>query len=190
MPSVDYELRYLQAGISVLEDYILANDLYWPIGVRAESGNPPYPRLTLGGMLFAQKKARARPLNSNQQGELEDIENQMKDLRNRWRGAWEKKAAAEFHSRLKLWNNFWEDFRENPDANLDRYNYEVNRRVQLELLADAAGNLSRAEVEMLRGLDGKLRTMLMPGDFIWESELASSFPSDKYWYLYGWIKIR
>ena len=83
MPSVDYELRYLQAGISVLEDYILANDLYWPIGVRAESGNPPYPRLTLGGMLFAQKKARARSLNSNQQGELEDIENQMKDLRNR-----------------------------------------------------------------------------------------------------------
>ncbi len=190
MPSIDYELRYLQAGLSILEDYILSNDLYWPIGVRAESGNPPYPRLTLGGILFANKKAQALPQNFKQQRELQEIEAQMVDLQNRWRVAWGKKAAAEFHSRLQLWNNFWEDFRENPDANVDRYNYEVNRRVQLELLSDSTDHIPRAEQEMLAGLDGKLHAILMPGDFIWEPELASSFPPDKYWYLYGWIRIR
>jgi hypothetical protein len=190
MPSVDYELRYLQAGISILEDYILSNDMYWPVGVRAESGNPPYPRLTLGGMLFARKKAQARPLNVAQRNELGNIEAQMDELQNRWRVAWENKAIAEFHSRLQLWNNFWEDFRDNPDANVDRYNYEVNRRVQLELLSDTADNIPQAELNMLKGLDGKLHAVLVPSDFIWEPELASSFPPDKYWYLYGWIRIR
>ena len=42
MASADYELRYLQAAVSVLERYLLSSDLYWPIGVAAPPGTTPY----------------------------------------------------------------------------------------------------------------------------------------------------
>lgn len=66
MPSAEYDLGYLKAGISALENYLLSNDLYWPVGASSPSGEPAYPRLTLGGLLLAQKRAHARNLTPEQ----------------------------------------------------------------------------------------------------------------------------
>ena len=54
MPSPEYDLRYLKAGIEQLESYLLSSDVYWSIGTRAPAGETPYPQLTIGGLLLAR----------------------------------------------------------------------------------------------------------------------------------------
>jgi hypothetical protein len=185
MPSVEYDLRYLKAGASSLENYLLSNDLYWPIGASPPAGEPPYPRLTLGAIQIAQKRSHARSLSAEQQAELSRLDELIDAIRARWRSAWKQKAAAEFRSRLNLWRNYIQDYRSNPEGNVDRYAYEVGRRVQLQLLDQEVDDLPETEMKLLDGLDKFLLAVLIPGPFIWESQLEAAFPRDIYWYLYG-----
>lgn len=185
MSSAEYELRYLEAGLAVLESYLLSGDLYWPIGIKAQRGERPYPLLTLGGLLLSERRAHAFPLTMEQRTRLEQVDTQIDALRSNWRVAWGQKAAVEFRSRLNLWRNFIEEYRDNPEAHFDRYAYEVSRRVQLQLLGQDAEKLSDAETNLLNGLDQYLRAKLNPGEFVWESEIQSGFPLDTFWYLYG-----
>ena len=188
MPSFEYDLRYLQAGIDQLEAYLLAKDLYWPVGISAASKETPYPQLTIGGLLLSLKRLQANARSPEQQASLAKVEQQLDTVRTRWRVAWENKAAQDFHARLNLWRDFLEDYSDRPSAHYDRYSYEVGRRVQLALLQDSAGKLPAAEIELLKGLDALLRSVFVPGKFIWDESLASSFPQTDFWYLYGAIK--
>jgi hypothetical protein len=183
--TADYELRYLKAGTDLLEKYILAPDLYWPIGLRAGPGLPPYPNLTLSGILLMNQKIHARKLPEAQQTELAGLGDRMEQVKAHWRVAWSKKAANEFHSRLTLWGNFLDDYRDDPRSNVDRYDYEVSRRAQLTLLMPEAEQIPAVEEELLNGLDKFLLSIFISGEFIWEPELISGFPRDVYWYLYG-----
>ncbi len=188
MQTLQYDLGYLRAALSILEEYLLSTELYWLIGGSPPSGEPAYPSLTLGGVLLAQSRVHAHPATNEVAEQVTLIDEQIHTLRGHWRSAWEHKAEHEFHARLNLWRDFLEEYRKNPDANLDRYAYEVGRRVMLELLKPEAGAIPRAELELYTGLDGLLRAVLIPGAFIWEQELAPGFPKTIYWYLYGRLK--
>ena len=188
MPSFEYDLRYLQAGIDQLETYLLAKDLYWPPGISALSTETPYPQLTIGGLLLSLKRLQAAARSADQQAALAEVERKLDDVHTRWRVAWEKKADQDFHARLNLWRDFLEDYRDHPSAHYDRFPYEVGRRVQLELLKDNTGEIPAAEANMLDGLDGLLRSVFTPGQFVWDEYLAPSFPQQPFWYLYGSIK--
>ncbi|MBN2548330.1 MAG: hypothetical protein JXB15_04165 [Anaerolineales bacterium] len=188
MTTAEYEIRYLRAGIEIGEKYLLAKDIYWPAGIRAPWGEPPYPQLTLGGLLLAQKRAAALEKTQLQQAELDDLSVQLDALRSRWRTAWGKKASAEFRARLVLWRDFLEEYRQQPAANSDRYAYEVGRRVMLDLLQEDALDLHPTQVELLDGLDLWLKAILVKGDFVWDAALQDSFPAAKYWYLYGRLR--
>lgn len=188
MALAEYEFIYLRAALRLLENYLLAKDLYWPIGVKAPIGNAPYPQLTVGNLLLFLQRLRAYLLTNDQQAELTRIEQQLYSLQTHWRVAWEEKSLREFSARLKLWRDFLEEYRGSPENHVDRYHYEVNRRVLLELLIPQSGKLPSPEVEMLRGLDSLLFARFIPGDFIWEIDLINNFPPQPYWYLYGTLK--
>jgi len=185
MLTASYNLQYLQAGLDQLESYLLSKDLYRPIGIRAAHGQPPYPQLTLGWLLLARLRAQATSQTPAQLAELQRLSQQVDALRSRWRTAWGDKAQAEFRARLNLWRDFLEEYRQAPASNYDRYAYEVNRRLLLELLAPEATHLPEADLQALAGLDGLLRAVLAPAAFIWEPVLAPSFPQPTFWYLYG-----
>lgn len=188
MPTLEYDLGYLRAALTMLDDYLLSNDLYWSIGNSPPRGEPPYPSLTLGGVLLAQARAHAHPRPGNLIEQIASADEQLNAVRGRWRSAWGRKAGRDFHARLNLWRDFLEEYRQNPEANLDRYAYEVRRRAMLHLLESGAGEIPKAEQELMAGLDRLLRIALIPGDFVWEVELAAGFPEETYWYLYGRLK--
>jgi hypothetical protein len=188
MPSYEYDLRYLQAGVDQLEAYLLVEELYWPAGVSAPRGQPPYPQLTPGGLLLARQRLQATAETPAQQAELMRLERRLEALQSQWRTAWGKKARQDFHARLKLWRDFLEEYREKPSAHFDRYAYEVGRRAQLQLLISEAIDLPSAEAQSLDGLDKLLRAIFAPGAFVWEERIASSFPPTSYWYLYGSLR--
>jgi hypothetical protein len=188
MPTFEYDLRYLKAGIDQLEAYLLAGDLYWPIGTNPPKGEPPYAQLTPGGLLLARQRLESTAVSPTQEAEFARQAQHFEALCSQWRTAWGNKARQDFHARLKLWRNFLEEYREKPTAHYDRYHYEVGRRVQLHLLTTESADLPTAELDAVNGLDKLLRAVFIPGKFLWEEILRSSFPQKDYWYLYGTIK--
>lgn len=174
MTSAEKDRAYLEAGIPELQDYLLSDELYWPITARGYD----MPRLTIGSLLLSKVRLAAR-------GErIEALQARLDAVRSKWRVAWETKADREFKSRFGLWNNYLTDYRQNPESHADAYSHEVRYRAMLQLLL---GELSSPppEQEALSQLDSVLRTGLSPGEFIWEAGLQPGFPRDEYWFLYG-----
>jgi hypothetical protein len=188
MPSIEYDLRYLKAGLIDLEGYLLSKELYWPLGATPPKGEPPYSRLTMGGLVMAAHNLQYRNLDPQQQAQVDELKLRLEQQKSKWRLAWEKKATRAFSERLRLWRDFVEDYRSGPNSNADRYPYEVRRRVMLHLLAPETSETPREEVEMLSALDSLLRAVLLPGPFVWETDLMQAYPQTTYWYLYGHLK--
>ena len=177
MSSIEKDKAYVEAGIPELGDYLLSNELYWPISARGYS----LPRLTIGGILLMLARLDAR-------GErTESLRLRLDGIRTRWRVAWETKAGREVQARMRLWSNYLADYRHNPESHADAYSHEVSYRVMLHLLM-AELPTPQAEESALSHLDTLLRTRLLPGDFIWDADLEGGFPGKVYWYLYGKLK--
>ena len=184
------DLKYLEAGLEVLEAYLLADGLYWPVGASAPAGEPDFPSLTLGGLLLARQRLSASALSGDQQTLYQSLSAQLDDVHQRWQVAWERKAQRSFHARVNQWRNFLVDYGSHPAEHASRYAYEVRLRVMLALLLPTAGAVDAAELELLSGLDQIVRARLEPGGFIWDAALAAAFPQPAYWYLYGALQTR
>ena len=177
MNPIEKDKAYLEAGIPELGDYLLSNELYWPISTRGFD----LPRLTIGGILLTQARLVAH-------GErIDSLVAQLDGVRTKWRVAWETKASREVGARMRLWSNYLADYRQNPYQNADAYPHEVRYRVMLHLLLSELPEQS-PEQEVLAQLDSVLRASLIPSDFTWETEMEAGFPRKVYWYLYGNLK--
>ena len=190
MKTAEYDLRFLASGIEQLESFLLSNDIYRSPGIRAPRGAPPYPQFTLGWMLLSLKRAQVRAQSGLLETEFDHIQQEIEKIRVRWRVAWERKAKAEFSERINLWRDFLMEYRMNPEGNVDRYGYEVNRRVLLELLGSEVDELPKTDITALAGLDRLLRTVFVEGEFVWDADLSPGFPKQTYWYLYGTPKTK
>jgi hypothetical protein len=189
VPSIEYDLHYLSSGLSELEGYLLSSDLYWPVGISPPVGEPSYPSLTIGNLLLAQRRLECRSMGPEDYKIYQEQINILDRTRLRWRHAWEQKAAREFRARLNLWRDFIDDYRADPAGNIDRYSYEVHRRVELEILKSETQAIHPQETEMLQGLDKLLRAIFDEGKFVWEPGLIGGFAREPYWFLYGRPKI-
>lgn len=188
MQSEAFDLGYLQAGVNVLERYLLSSEIYWTIGRKSPPGEKTYPQLTLGGLYLSIARLRSKQLSSRNLASFTSLEQEFDEVRRNWKVAWERKATHEFHARLFLWRDFIEEYRARPRNNSDRYAYEVSRRVMLELLSQDAVQVPPVEIELLNGLDKFLKSIFIPGQFVWDEELVNGFPRPTYWYLYGQLK--
>ncbi|MFN2126972.1 MAG: hypothetical protein ACK2TU_03845 [Anaerolineales bacterium] len=184
MHTAEYELKYLETASQQLEKYLLSDVLYWPVGISQPEGLPPYPRLTIGGILLAELHADVTCQNNNEKSRLIYIKAEIENVRSSWGVFWDKKGVREFNSRMNLWKNFLEDYQENPSSQFDRYAYETRHRVQLELLQEDI-SINRNSLELLAVLDKKLLSFFRSGNFIWEKDLMNAYPPGPYWFLYG-----
>jgi hypothetical protein len=190
MKTFEYDLRYIAAGVDVLQDYLLSDDVFWPLGGIPPEGEPDYPQLSLGGLLLAKQRLTAYLLAQLQELQVQQVISLLEQFRSKWRVAWERKAGHSFSVRLRMWRDYIKEYRDSPQDNANRYAYEVRLRVMLQLLQAEAEEIKRAEVDLLSGLDGYLKAVLELGDFIWEPEVKAGFPEDDYWYLYGSLSPR
>jgi hypothetical protein len=183
--SFEYDYRYFQAGLEVIEAYLLSDEVFWPLNTNPPEGSPDYPRLTLGGILLSKERLIAYPTTRNQEVQRQQVISDLDLARSKWRVAWEKKARRSFSVRLRMWGDFIAEYRMNAQDNADRYSYEVRLRVMLRLLHSEGEGQQPAEVVVLNGLDGYLKGVLEMNEFIWEPDIQKGFPESVYWYLYG-----
>lgn len=180
-----YEIQYLQAGTEELEAYLLSDDLFWPIHAAPPAGMQPYPRLTLGGLSLAQKRAGALIKSREEAWQVEQIIRRIDIARQKWRLRWDDKAHRELMSRLMQWRNYLQEYRQDPVRHAAYYPYEIRWRVLIELLEKNVEAVSENENELRTGLDLILKSVFKPGEFVWDKELQPAFAEDAYWYLYG-----
>ena len=188
MSSAAYELGYLKAGVELLDSYLQSNDLYWAIAASPPPGEPAYRQLTLGGLLLNEQRLQARSLPRDMEIPCQETVTRLKEAISHRPVAWERKASREFGSRLKMWGNFLNEYREDPENHADRYAFEVERRVMLQLLEPYARDAHPAEHELLSSLDGMLKAVLVPGEFIWDAAVIGAFRKELFWYLYGKLR--
>ena len=80
MTSAVYELGYLKAGIEILEDYLLSDDLYWAIGASPPPGEPAFRQLTLGGLLLSEQRLLGRQLSPMLDQQRQDCRASLQDF--------------------------------------------------------------------------------------------------------------
>ena len=183
MADLSYELNFLEAAVSELKNYLLSDEVYWNLGVRAPGGGRPYPQFSLGWLLVFRRR-----LVVDQDPTTLSVLAQIADVEAQWQSAWARKAVKEYEIRLKLWTQFMSELRQSPATNRDRYAYEVQRRTMLDLLAETAVDLPDELVSLLRVTDAALRRMVRPGGFIEDASYQREFPEERFWYLYGTIR--
>ncbi len=183
-----YDLEYLQLGIEELEDYLLSDELFWPVSGRPTGGKPFFLKMTIGNLLLSVRRLEAlagQNLISPEEGrELLSFQRKIEAVRTKWQVAWENKAGEEYQVRINQWTRALNELKGDRYQNAPYYRNEVRVRVLLALLADFVPEEDRAS---LAEFDRLLRGMFKSGEFIWQEELAPGFPLDKFWYLYGGV---
>jgi hypothetical protein len=185
MITFEYDLHYLKAGLNLLENYLLSDEIFWPMDIHPSEGQHAYPSLTLDGLLLAQARLVGHRLYPIFRDQVDPIISDLEFYRSKWRVAWEKKASQCYSVRARMWHGFLQEYRDNPQENDDRYRYEVRLRVMLELLKPESKLGDHPEEELLSGLDKYLKSVITPKGFIWDADIQGAFPEDVYWYLYG-----
>lgn len=185
MQGLENDLAFVEASVPELEKYLLSDTLYYPVtGAHGRQLAGDTTQLTLGNILLSSARLRAAQLPPEEVSQVGVLLREVDAIRNRWRTNWQKKVEQEIPSRLRLWKNYLSDWSEASPGRTGDYHYNVRLRVMLELLFDETSDLFVQEKSLLRTLDLRLKGKGMPGDFIWDPQLSSAFPPDRFWFLY------
>lgn len=189
MHTSSYDLEYLQIGAEEIEDYLLSEELFWPVSGRPSAGRPFFLKMTIGNLLLSEHQLATllseRLLSSPEEHQFLAIQRQFEAVQSKWQVAWRDKATREYQSRFNQWMRTLEELKGDRYQNAPYYQNEVRVRVLLELLADHIPQEGQPD---LAPFDAVLRKLVKPGEFIWEPALAPGYPQDRYWYLYGEVR--
>jgi len=182
------ELNYLYEAVPLLDEYLESKDLFWQLpGIGREPGFA-FGALTIGVVLFMLKRVKGRSVDEKQTTERGEYETRIFQSKIHHEKAWMKKVGQDFTSRVRLWEKFLNESREDRLAAVNSYSTHVSQRVIMQLLweeQDASSLLLTPLQFMIQTMDAVLKQVFNPGEFIWEPELKTAFPEGTYWYLYG-----
>jgi len=176
MTTLTQEKAFLQAGTLDLEQYLLSNELFWPLMGDMQ-------RLSPGSLLLGLKRARALATSPADQAALEQYTAKFNAVRSHWAVAWEEKATREVSMRLRLWMEYVNDYRLDPGRNAGIYTNEVRQRAILALLANDLPK-PPADMNALPPVDAIIRAQVVTGECIWGAVFDPVFPRDLFWFLY------
>jgi len=163
----------LHSASDELSDYLTSPIIEWNI-------NSSRLVLTPGRVLLALKRLSAVSINDPEISRLIELIIKQIDTK---KVLWQKKIDLEIPRRLRVWENALKDYRE---EGLDlSYTAQVVNRTILHLLEKEAYSLPLSFEAHLQTLDAELRTLLIPGDFVWDEALKVVFPDTDYWFLYS-----
>lgn len=179
-----FEEGVARAMLNELEAYLKSDVLFWQVDAN-ELGSR-MPQLTLGGLLESLLRAQAAGVAS-----VESMRAQLESIKRRHMVRYLDRAEKEMGSRLNLWSAYLDDYARDRDA-ADYYPNEVRTRLKIDLLlgemeAERHGAQAQVRIDML---DQRLRSVFVPGEFVWDERLAVLLPEDRYWWLYGRLRSR
>lgn len=174
---------FLWAAADELEAYLLSAITFWPLETKkGKTKLGQLPPLTVGNICLARRRLSIS-VDFVAKAEVQDCLRKYDDLRNRWRSNWALKAENEYSERLRLWKNYCDEVLTDVTSSA-QYSTSVRQRVILELLQDEILRIDETEARLLTKLDDVVRVKTVKGDFIWDQDIISAFPIDRFWFLY------
>jgi len=185
MPSLAYDVHFIQEAGKSLKDYLLADTLYWPISASPPPGERAFDKLTIGGLLLSLRRVEAL----GKSGDIAKARDQINRVTDHWKAAWERKIERETRTRIREWVRYLGRVNDSPEEEADYYQYEVRKRVILQLLSEHSDSITVTDEDQISITDHWLKNVLKESAFIWQAELASGFPEESYWFLYGILDV-
>lgn len=185
---LDTDVNEAHAMAQALEDYVRGKELYGSVGGGFFSQTPS---LTVGALVMRLRRLEALRafLLPNQQKQLDDALSMHTTTQETWRVHYTEKASREALSRLDAMRTFFRECADNPRTCPNIYKPEASRRTIVQELIRLHHDLNEALPDGFgdkqRGTDNQLRAILKPADFLWSQDLASVYPRQEFWWLYG-----
>ncbi|MBL8130969.1 MAG: hypothetical protein JNL42_03855 [Anaerolineae bacterium] len=187
--SAERDLKEARAMVEGLADYVQEEPLYGRTrGGMFGSGS--MPALTIGALQMRLRRLRALDLGLSpaQRDQLSQIERQHDAARSEWRNHYLEKMHREGESRLKAMNTFFEECLDDPRQCPNIYLPEALRRTIVQEIALALTHMGEGHDELIKAMrrvDGKLRSVVQPCEFVWAAELETVYPAAEFWWLHA-----
>lgn len=183
MTSLSHDADFLQSAAQVLENYLLSEVLFWPL--QREKGamlGGDSDQLTPGNLLLSLARLGKE---GSAETSLKQALQRIDEVRQQWKSAWLNKCQKEWEQRLRLWLHYLDELKREGGRELPAdYSFHVRQRVILDLLTKEIGDLPPEKKLKLQNADEMLRSIIQPGEFIWQKGLQEHFPASSFWYLY------
>jgi hypothetical protein len=185
-PVIQYDLnndiRVVSEMAAGLVPYVYEQELYGPMP-------PNMPRLTFGGLLMRLHRLHALRdrLSPEQQAKVDAAQAALDKARKDWPVAFEGKLEREIDARLKTLGGLLQECRDDQRHCGEAYPSEIEKRVMLEHLADAAqaqNTLTDVQKAGIKGFDTSMRGYAQESAFIWDERLQPAYPRSPFWFLY------
>jgi hypothetical protein len=183
---VAQDLTVLEAMVADIGRYMISDATHWPM---SQEG---MPKLTIGGCLMRQERLQAlRPqLAFSDQARLDGAIDAFNDCLNEQVVRFEKKAHDELHTRLREWTTFLRNATSKIATKKRHYVDVVDTRIVMTALinklSQAPYRLNPQIVQDVEQMDNRLKGQWQTAQFILDPVWEKAYPSDVYWWLYGW----
>lgn len=187
--SLERDLGELERMVARLPDYLLSEKFSLPLAA-GFSPRSTLPQLSLGHLLLRRRRLHGLrdKLHPQQQARLDATRDRHSALQREWTVHYGKKLRLELPARLRQMAPFFRDCQDDPAACAAAYPPEALRRTlaqEIMLALDEFDYGGSDSLALVKATDHTLRQLIMAGDFIWAPGLASAYPREEFWWLYG-----
>jgi len=169
------DLIFIKSSVDELETYLLSEDVIRQL---------PGISISVGGILLANKRISSANLEDQVFTDWKALE----EIHSHWKTAWGNKCLLEMKMRLRQWGDFILGMASDKHESSSAYRHQVRNRVILQLLEESIPSQAEVFTESIKRKDAILQKYSVDNDFVWEEEVISGFPREKYWYLYRIMK--
>jgi hypothetical protein len=183
-PAVD--LAVLEAFAAELEEYIIKDELYRAVRVHLPTGDQMI-QMSGGDLLtriFRLSAERDR-LTPEQQARFDAARSAAEKTIYSLRTRFHQRLLREIKARLDSLNWFLDECSSNPASCRGEYPFEIRNRQRIDAIVSELGMDLPAELKsQISRIDERIRLIVRPANFAWDTRLEPVFPRTRFWYLY------
>lgn len=183
-PEVD--VAVLATEVEELEEYIIKGDIYRTVRVQTPTGTQMV-QMSAGDLLsrlYRLEGERDR-LNVEQRSRTKDLALATRSTIYGLRTRFHDLLKREIKTRLDSLNWFLDDVMGDPKRARVEYPYEIRNRQRIQLMVDELGEELPSKLKsQINRIDDRIRLIVKPASFVWDSQLEPIFPRDRFWYMY------
>lgn len=184
--SPEIDLAVLAAEVEELEEYIVKGEVYRTLRVSTPAGVQQV-QMSGGDLLtrLYRLEGERESLPVEQRSRLKDLALQARGIIYSLRSRFHDLLAREVKARVDSLNWFLDDVVGDPKRARTEYPYEIRNRQRIAVMVDELGEDFPPELKAeLKRVDERIRLIVQPAEFVWDSRLAPIFPRERFWYLY------
>lgn len=184
--SPEVDLDVLAAEVEELEEYIIKGEVYRTLRVATPSG-VQMVQMSAGDLLtrLYRLEGERERLPVEQRSRVKDLALHARSTIYSLRTRFHDLLAREIKTRVDSLNWFLDDVMGDPKRARSEYPYEIRNRQRIALMvAELGDEMPSALKSELNRVDERIRMIVKPASFAWDSQLEPVFPRDRFWYLY------